>query len=234
MPHGPFLNGGAGNPRLLPAMSDYEWLAPEGEYRELARSLCAADPRLRRRDFDSIARGVPWPAGNARACVLNYREGREPLYPADTFDAEGLRRFLQQRMPPSSEKRTVVILEGLSPDFIHVLGDQYGIHPSMFVDHERTHHSSVYHRLEPGSLLVLPAISCTRDYTVLYYVELVKLPQLCQGKFSIFCGTTGRLISVTRACGQFRDVGLARRKCTIWTRRNEGSCSWDCQCFLLS
>lgn len=198
----------------------------------MARSLCAADPRLRRRDRVSVTRGVPWPAGTPRARILNFQEGREPASPTDSFDAGGLRSFLQQH-PPSPGQRTVVILEGLSPNFVQVLGEYYGIHPSLFVDQERIHNSSVDRRLEPGNLLLLPTSSCTRDYTVLHYVELVKIPQLCQGRFNIFCAASGCVIAMTRASGQFRDIGMGRRKCTIWTRRNGGDDSWDCQYPLL-
>ena len=206
-----------------------EWLAPEGAYRDLARSLSAADPRLQHRDFESEKREIVWPSGQPKALILHQQNNGGFTEPSTYTDAEALRQILQNRQTPTPRCRTVVILEGLSPDFIEVLGVYYNIHPTMFVEHERSHHSKVLPRLEPTSLLALPASGCTRDYVGLNYVELVRLPQLGEGQFNVHCTATYRHVGVTRTYGKFHDVGMARRKCTVWHRQHAEVDSWDCE-----
>ena len=206
-----------------------EWLAPEGPYRALAQSLRAADPRLGHRDVDSEKNGVPWPGVNPKALVLRCKAVGGFMDPSTYTNAEALREALSPAKPSGPKCRTVVILEGLSPEFIEVLGIHYGIHPAMFAEHERSHLTKACRRLEPAADLPLPASVCTRDYVALAYAELVRLPYLRNGGFRAYCAATDRHVGVTRAIGKVQDVGMARRKCAVWHRQNTEQDSWDCK-----
>ncbi|KAF2807337.1 uncharacterized protein BDZ99DRAFT_348623, partial [Mytilinidion resinicola] len=45
--------------------------------------------------------------------------------------------------------------------------------------------------------------------------------------FRNLCDVSGRHIAVTRIKGKFSEVGIARRKCTFWSKKTKGG-GWDC------
>ena len=46
--------------------------------------------------------------------------------------------------------------------------------------------------------------------------------------FRNLCDVSGRHVAVTKVIGKFSEVGIARRKCTLWSRENDHG-GWDCK-----
>jgi hypothetical protein len=76
----------------------------------------------------------------------------------------------------------------------------------------------------------LPSAVCGRDHVSLKYNEPLLFSPPPTG-FRNLCDVSGRHIMVTRIMGEFSGVGIARRKCTFWSRKTEAG-GWDCASYL--
>lgn len=138
--------------------------------------------------------------------------------------------------PPGKGRRRVFILEGLSPSFISVLGEHFALDPSLFLEHERV---VVMNRKGNGESdgIQLPSVVRERQRTgpgdrrgtghiTLQYFEplIFNIPP---DSFRFVCADTGRHIGVCWSEGDFTEVGIVRRKCTLWEWENEDG-GWDC------
>ena len=117
------------------------------------------------------------------------------------------------------------VLEGLHLDFISVLGEHLGLHPSIFVDHERV----VINSEKECDNVGLPSLLKSRKHCTMKYFQLFSLPKNVHGCFKMYCEATGRHIGVTRVAGAFSNVGILRRKCSFWTRQTEAGHPWKCE-----
>lgn len=211
------------------APRDGDWLSSPGVYRDLINKLTAADPRLRSRCTKNLRQKIPWPQPNARLVVLEGGLDGSSFGKPVEHDAASLNAYLkdQPATPAPAKRRRVFILEGLHPDYIATLGGHFKMHPSMFIDHERVIVISPFN--EQGSdTFGLPSAAQTTEHRTLKYFEPIALPRNVQGCFKMCCAETGRHIAVTRVKGRFLDVGVLRRKCTIWQREIPGG-GWDCE-----
>lgn len=205
---------------------DGDWLSSPGVYRDLINKLTAADPRLRSRCTKNLRQKIPWPQPNARLVVLEGGLDGSSFGKPVEHDAASLNAYLKAE-PAAPKLRRVFILEGLHPDYIAALGGHFKMHPSMFVDHERVIVISPF--MEQGSdTFGLPSAAQTMEHRTFKYFEPIALPRNVQGCFKMCCAETGRHIAVTRVKGRFLDVGVLRRKCTIWRRETPGG-GWDCE-----
>ncbi|KAK7996320.1 hypothetical protein PG991_015787 [Apiospora marii] len=127
---------------------------------------------------------------------------------------------------PRGPSRSVYLLEGLSQEFVSVLGDHFQIHPSLFMDHERLVPAGGRLTGENGGIPFLPSAICGRDHVSFKYHEPLVLPTRPAG-FRNLCDISGRHIAVTRLVGQLSDVGISRRKCTFWSKETEPE-GWSC------
>ncbi|KAK0741408.1 hypothetical protein B0T18DRAFT_354092 [Schizothecium vesticola] len=207
---------------------DGDWLSSPGEYQDLINKLSAADPRLRSRCTKNLRQKIPWPQPNARLVVLEGGPDGSSFGQPVEHDAASLNAYLkdQPAAPAPAKLRRVFILEGLHPDYIASLGGHFGMHPSMFIDHERVIVMSSF--MKQGSdTFGLPSAAQASEHRTIKYHEPIGLSRNVQGCFKMCCAETGRHVAVTRVQGRFLDVGVVRRKCTIWRRENHGG-GWDC------
>lgn len=211
------------------APRDGDWLSSPGVYRDLINKLTVADPRLRSRCTKKLRQKIPWPQPNARLVVLEGGLDGSSFGKPVEHDAASLNAYLkdQPATPAPAKRRRVFILEGLHPDYIATLGGHFKMHPSMFIDHERVIVISPFNG-QGSDTFGLPSAAQTMEHRTLKYFEPIALPRNVQGCFKMCCAETGRHIAVTRVKGRFLDVGVLRRKCTIWRREIPGG-GWDCE-----
>ncbi|KAL8376858.1 hypothetical protein RB595_007811 [Gaeumannomyces hyphopodioides] len=179
-----------------------------------------------RRCDKNTRQGIPWPNPNARLVVLE--SGTEGVFGKPVGHGPlSLKVYLDSRAqsPSSADIRRVIIHEGLHPDFIAVLGAHFKIHPSFFVEHERV----IVNSPQASQGDDIPAIPARlRQHYTMKYFELIRLPESVQGVFKMCCAMTGRHIGVTRIKGKFSEVGVVRRKCSIWRQASSTASGWDC------
>jgi len=209
-----------------------DWLSAPGDYQDLIHKLSALDPRLRSRCNKNIHQNIPWPNPNARLVVLESSDGGVNFGPPVHHAPASLMSYLAAAPEPKKGAGAgvsrVFILEGLHPEYIAVLGGHFRMHPSVFVDQERTVVISPFMH-QSSDFFTLPAAARTAQHYTMKYYELVGLPPHVLN-FRTCCAETGRHIGLTRAKGEFMDVGIVRRKCTVWRQRDVNSPDgrWDC------
>lgn len=213
------------------------WIAAEGPYRDYVMSLQGADPRLRQRDPKAKSQNTPWLDAQTRVVVLDLEADStafsEPRYFTGA-QSQALEDFLATDPAPpsgsetrvSKERRRVVILEGLSPTFIALLGQHFGLHPSIFVEHERVLVMNMNAGGESDGL-PLPSALRLRDHMVMKYHEPMELDPV-PSSFRLSCGSSGRHIATSRFNGVFSQVGIVRRKCSWWSKTEEDGRGWEC------
>ncbi|KAK4213550.1 hypothetical protein QBC37DRAFT_285682 [Rhypophila decipiens] len=203
-------------------------------YDKVMEAMCSSDPRLQKSVLHLLppppGTWVPW--ARARTRVLALQLGLNGLFaePVEYTSAPTLAADLEKTSASAGEpSRCVYLLEGLSPEFVSLLGTHFHLHPSLFMDHERL----VPHggRLksdssEAGGVPYLPSTILGRDHISLKYHEPLVLGTRPTG-FRNLCDTSGRHIAVTRLMDQFSDVVVSRRKCTFWSKDTESG-GWTC------
>ncbi|KAK3370833.1 hypothetical protein B0T24DRAFT_627165 [Lasiosphaeria ovina] len=204
-----------------------EWLTGNEEYQRFIKRLCGFDPRLRQRDPKATSRS-PWPPrpGNGKVAVIESSPDgayRGPIY---FHDPAGFKTYL--RGTPCEANSCVIILEAMDRDFIGLLGAHFSIPPALFAQHDRVTPPSIDSSLENDSI-ALPTSTATQEHVILPYAEPICLEGNIHGKNKIVCAETGRLISATRTLGEFSNVYISSRKCSVWRRRRAGDeRGWDC------
>ncbi|KAI0010637.1 hypothetical protein F4779DRAFT_577061 [Xylariaceae sp. FL0662B] len=195
-------------------------------YDEFRRSMCQADPRLEKPNR-SAASWHPWHQATPKVIALHL-DPEGSFGPAVEYrDSDALQAHFHQRThSENTPQRSVYILEALSREFVAVLGSHFHLHPTLFVDHERL--VAFHNRAtgEGGGLPFLPSAIYGRDHVSLKYHEPLLLSTL-PTSFRNLCNVSGWHIAVTRIMGRFSEVGVARRKCTFWSRETEYG-GWDC------
>ncbi|KAI1477468.1 hypothetical protein F4774DRAFT_389238 [Daldinia eschscholtzii] len=188
-------------------------------YEELIKSLCASDPRIRRSILNKPAKvWKPWSRAQVRVLALHFNPDGSVDSPREYTDASTLAAGLTREAALGSPSpRSIYLLEGLSGEFARVLGDQFQLHPSVFVDHERLTPLSDRQTGEKGGIPFLPSAICGRDHVSLKYHEPLVFSQRPTG-FRCLCDTSGRHIAITRLMGEISKVGISRRKCTFWSQ----------------
>lgn len=201
------------------------WLAAKGDYQDFVKSLCTSDPRLRQRDPKAFTQKTPWEDSGVRVVALDLESDGSFGKALEFKHPEKLNVHLS-KFSSTPGKRSVYILEGTGPGFISVLGDHFSIHPSFFLEHERV---IVMNRKAQGESdgLALPSMLETRDHLSMKYFEPLQFDKT-PDSFRLVCGSTGRHIGVQRSDGEFLDVGIIRRKCGLWVRREQQGDGWDC------
>jgi hypothetical protein len=143
-------------------------------------------------------------------------------------NASDLQAHLQCCDKPS---RSIYLLEGLAPDFTSAIYKHFRPHPSVFSEHHRLVAFSKRATGESGGLPCLPSSIQGRQHISLKYHEALTICPRPTG-FRNICQTTGRHLMASRTSDRFSEVLIARRKCTVWSRKTERG-GWDCMCLLL-
>ncbi|PSR82751.1 hypothetical protein BD289DRAFT_370842 [Coniella lustricola] len=219
---------------------DGAWIAPDGDYQQLTRDLCGADPRLRQQDEKMSRYGVYWSSRPCRVLALEFQEkdldGRAyPVVSHEFTDAESLGLFLNQRScqdeqavrgaRPTAHHNRVYIVEGANRSFIGVLGPHFGIPPSLIMDYERI--TTVAVAPDRGQSSLLYSNWGTRGYFVLSYQELFSLPLAARDKARARCPDTARIIRGTRQNGKYAETGMIHRRCGFWSDIRATQNGWD-------
>ena len=213
--------------------------ASNAPYDKLRRSLSYCDPRLKNSVF-SITRApnraspskkwTPWSRARPQVLALHLNADGSCQPSIEYCDASLLATHLKQQAAATAKddmpSRAVYLLEGLSRDFIGVLGEHLQLHPSVFMDHEKLAPVGDRFIREGGGLPFLPSAVHGRDHVSIKYHEPRELSSL-PTDFRNICETTGRTIAVTRLMGEFTNVGICRRKCTFWSKA-DASGGWIC------
>lgn len=206
-----------------------DWLSAPGEYQDLVHRLCAADPRLRRRDPKADRQKTPWPNQTARLVALEM--GSDGAFSKPTeHDPQSLKEYLNNQVISSNVEHgsRLFILEGLRPEFIAAFGNHFKMHPSLFTEHERVVVMAPSALMEDDAV-VLPGMTGNREHYILKYYEPLHLPEKVHSIFRMCCAVSGRHIGITRARGFFSEVGILRRKCSIRRRKRVQGLGWDCK-----
>jgi hypothetical protein len=102
--------------------------------------------------------------------------------PPTTFKAAAsLTQHFNARSPDDGAPR-VYILEGQNPDFIAALGEQFKMHPSFFMEHDRIDVIAQGHGRESDAM-VLPSAVAASEYRTMKYYELLPLRITCRTPF---------------------------------------------------
>ena len=199
------------------SQSDGEWLCPAGPYQDLVKSLIDNDPRLKKRDTKAVAQGTLWPPRKLRIVSMELDASKSFKQTAEWSDTAKFRQHLESHGASTTSQRNIILVEGLSPDLIDILGTQFNIHPSFFVDHERV----VVFTATPTRTSDTPSLpSCfrrnatTTGLTLKYFEPMELNP--CPWNFRLSCVDSGRHVGVFRLRGHISPVIVVRRKCSIW------------------
>jgi hypothetical protein len=171
---------------------------------------------------------LPWSQARPHLTIVHLDACGVPGQAEECVDPNILREYLRRlQQSEPTPRRSIYILEALSKDFVTVLQDHFQTRPIVFQDHEK--HVALYQRTtgEAVGVPLLPSANYGRDYVSLKYHEPLVFSPEPTGYRNI-CDTSGRHISVTRVMGKFSEVGVARRKCTLWSRETESG-GWDCE-----
>ncbi|KAK8050916.1 hypothetical protein PG993_002301 [Apiospora rasikravindrae] len=205
-----------------------DWLSDAGEYRDLIHELCASDPRLRQRDPKAVRGHVPWSDALGKVVMLESQvNGTGFEQPVTYGTPQALNDHLAARSPDSLNR--VYILESQNPHWVASLGQYFKMHPSFFLDHERVDVVSKGLTNESDAdAMPLPSSALGQEHFRIKYFELLPLPESLRHTFVLKCALSGRHIAVTRLMGSYLDIGIVRRKCSIWRRRRPDSAgAWD-------
>jgi hypothetical protein len=204
-----------------------EWLTDNEEYQQLIKRLCGSDPRLRQRDPKANSRS-PWPPrpGHCKVAVIASSPDGAYRDPIHFRDPTHFKTYLTGT--PCEANSRVIIMESMDRNFIGLLGAHFSIPPAFFAQHDRVTPPSIDSSLENDSM-ALPTSTATQEHVILPYAEPICLEGNISGKNKIVCAETGRVIGATRTLGEFSNVYISSRKCSVWRRRRTGNeLSWDC------
>ena len=188
------------------------------------------DPRLKeaKQNSSPTTTWLPWARARPRVVTI-YLDKDGSLSPAAEYhDASVLHARLQEHQRSNApSRRSIYILEALSREFITLFESHFQLQPTLFKDHERL--VALYNRAtgEAVGVPLLPSANNGRNYVSLKYHEPLLMNPLPTG-FQNLCDISGRHIAVTKIIGKFSEVGIARRKCTLWSRENDHG-GWDCK-----
>ncbi|CAO2651292.1 Nn.00g095890.m01.CDS01 [Neocucurbitaria sp. VM-36] len=191
-------------------------------YGELRRLLQASDPRLKNSILDSPAPSSavwkPWARAKVKVIALHLGTSNSFGSPVEYTDAPALAAHMRQAAACANQSsRSIYVLEGLSREFVDLFGHYFSLHPSLFMDHERLVPCGDRMTGENGGLPTLPSTIADKDHVAFKYHEPLTLSR-CPTEFRCVCESSGRHIAITRLMGKFSNIGIARRKCTFWSK----------------
>jgi hypothetical protein len=214
-----------------PPEGEGEWLSSPGQYSKLVQALCDVDPRLKYRD----PRDHPTSWSDDEPKVVRFHLTKEGLFLKTNVYTKHkhLQHDLVGDMAHEHNQRTVLLVEGLSPHLINVLGTHFDIHPSVFVNQKKVALTNYWSNISTGCNIdktkATPVSQSGSTFTMRYFEMLQISPPLSSTR--VICGDTGRHMSVTEL-GAVASLGILRRKCTVWTKQL-GSTGWICKFYSL-
>jgi len=196
------------------------WLVEEGPYQRRVKRLSRSDPGLRQPDEKLKKFEIPWEDRAVRIWTVESIDGT--VQRRSIPDPQGLADDLQLSVPERISRRSIYMFEGMNRKVATILGNNFNMHPSVFLDYLRVWH---FTPVSVGSTKLASSLVMQR-HVCMAYPELVALPETVKGNFKIKCEDTGRHVGVTRTKGKFDNVGMIRRKCVIWNCKAIGRDEW--------
>jgi hypothetical protein len=188
------------------------WLSAKGIYQEHVRQNGKTSPGLRAPDPGNVKAplgqrhaAIKWLAVQDDSSIHNIFE-----MPA----GQDFARFNAELLKAPRGSRNVLLIEGLNPALVEVLGSRFGMDPSFFVDYERT---SVWrcHHNEPNLVRPLPSSRQPEHLWCITYCELREFGPKFEGH-SVGCMDTGRYIARNKEGLEFISTCVVDRKCSYW------------------
>jgi hypothetical protein len=211
-------------------------LTSEGYYRETVTAMCARNPTLRWGHVEYVAT----PDEYARVTMLDLSTFSPiPTTRVDFASSQYLSTYLKISRSPSS--RRLFLLEGLTRNYVQVLGSTFNMDPSFFARQKRpgSWWNLAQFNQRNGSL---PSWSHPRNF-LLRYPEMRYFP-LKDGRtqldsFFVKDVDGHRKIDISRRTreidkrkdlkgGQFNGVGVVNHAASYWSRKYEDG-GWDGQ-----
>ncbi|KAF2177342.1 hypothetical protein K469DRAFT_755152 [Zopfia rhizophila CBS 207.26] len=214
-----------------------DWLCEAGEYRDYIHYICASQPSLRRPDPGNWF--TPLAKRRARVKVLEL----DPMPLQRHFDGPNdVKRLEDYLSGPRATRgptvgRRVVIMEGLRPDYIRVLGEHYGMEPSFFDMQARK--GTTFKFDESFDNSKLPSLlEPNRSMCIRYYELWAYTGDICgpfnklvhhdsnKGNLFLWCSQTGRPIlwhnwKYGRGTPpQDQLLLVVPRKCSVWVKKD--------------
>lgn len=224
---------------MPPNAAPGHWLCPDDDYGLVANELCQTDPRLKERNRPCCKREMPLhsdlPEDAPRVVIFRQENDGSFIREATLSEPGDLDAHLQSRNAAGGAgNRLLYLVESRHPKIIHLLGTYFNIHPAFFAGHQRASRFR-YHRRQGGGndMILQPTLARNNSYAMLWYHEALYFDPQPPG-FDAFCGRTSRSILFSSSDPATPDkegvgrLGRVRRKCSIWSRTNEGE-SWDCK-----
>lgn len=165
------------------------WICSDGNYGKFAEDLCSSDPRLRRRDPMNESQHIHFPPTEPtgpQVILMQLKSNREVERAWPCTDGPSLRGHLAH--PTATCSNNIYLLEGLSPDFVGVVGHHFGIHLAFFEDHQRAARSTYYAKDRSTNDTVLqPSLRPPDSYILVRYHETVHFDPTINGLDATVC-----------------------------------------------
>ena len=199
-----------------------EHLAAAGNYRDVIAKLRARNKNLTHVDWkvprNRLATRLP-----SRIKVITFNDHGTPDTDAKHYDPIQLDKFLSEKISdPSQPPCRLFLLEGLSPEYVEILGSHFSIDPAFFMRHQRTALWEGRHRAGNTPMLASledPEKSFMIEYAeLLYFIDTPRNPSLRNPN-------DNRHINVSRKpkiSSDLDQVGVMHRKASFWSEKVSG------------
>jgi len=209
------------------AESNCEWFCAPGAYQNLVRELCDNDPRLKEQELNGFLDQIPWLHSGQRVVKLKLHSNNSFSRIWDFTRLDDISRGLSESF---ERQQAVLLVQGLTPELIGMLGEAFGIHPSVFMDHLKVSWTLDRNTLfldQKRDDIALPSAAKSKSSYTIRYTEPLALstPPVVM---SLRCTASGRRLCITRNSTSYSNVVLTRRKLTVFSKRIDVE-GWICE-----
>ena len=195
-------------------------LSAPGPYQTAIVSLFAKYPNLRNRDW-KVPKGYECEVYTGKLVLLEIQAKQNAQ---ETFfqDLHHVRGWFRDQ-PALHSRNRVYLMDCMPPNTVSVIGEHFGINPTVFMRQQRTALWEFGH--DRGNTPSLPSSQGPCKSFTIEYCELRYISTPIRGP-SLRCRENSRHINVSRNNGAFDQTGIVHRKATFWSRRNVAG-GWD-------
>jgi hypothetical protein len=203
----------------------HSWLCDNGAYADYIESMSGLNPTLDTEDYSS--RLIPLKLRTIRGIMLELRAHDCPKK-VHFESAQQLGEYFEcdkKRKKDSGGRRRIFVIENLNTRCISILGSEFYIDPSFFVEHER---KSIYEVNNEGLRMTekLPSSSGLSKCFLLRYSEVRHFYPNVAAVDQPIDANAGNGIVVTKICSTEGTVAIVHRSLSFWAQDN-ASGGWD-------
>ncbi|KAH8733044.1 hypothetical protein GQ44DRAFT_766108 [Phaeosphaeriaceae sp. PMI808] len=212
------------NPGPLPKTKEedpYSWLCDSGPYQKYIAALSRSNPGLKKADPNNKGSVKH---GNAQVVLLDV----SPTGPTGYRKRQSFKNSVElnnhfQAEPRDHDRRHIYLMEGMSPDYVSVIGGRFFMDPTFFMRQERTCVWS--NDFTPVSdSMRQPSLLNPKKSFHLQYCELRQFDKALENRY-YFCERTRRHVGMT-APRSDSTIGILRRKIGWWCKETANG-GWD-------